>query len=261
MKDSHALMREALSYKPRACFVGFSGGDDSLAVAHWTITNYPFFKAFHANTGIGIERTREFVRWTCKKYGWELVEIRAEEDCGQDYDQMVLQYGFPGPAMHCKMYSRLKERAVEKLVRDHKQHRMDKIAIVTGIRRDESKRRMGYVDREIDFKGAQMWVNPHYWSTKAQFMDYIREQKLERNPVAEMLGMSGECLCGAFAHSGEKVLIRIVDPATADRIEALEARVRAAGHNWGWEEGPPKKSKQKPPEAFMPFCTGCEKHG
>jgi len=43
-----------MPYEIAGWFVGFSGGNDSLAVTHWMMTNYPFCKVFHCNTGIGI---------------------------------------------------------------------------------------------------------------------------------------------------------------------------------------------------------------
>src|SRR5437660_87103 len=83
------IVRRAIEqYKPVAIYVGFSGGNDSRAVAHWMMNNVPGCEPFHANTGIGIERTRQSVRDTCKIYGWNLHEIRALEDCGQSYDDL-----------------------------------------------------------------------------------------------------------------------------------------------------------------------------
>lgn len=251
------ILQQAMDYCPRACFVGMSGGDDSLVTTHWMMSNVPGCQVFHANTGIGIERTRQFVRDTCKEKGWPLVEIRAREDCGQDYDRLVLDHGFPGPPHHYKMYQRLKERCVRMLVKRHKQRMRDKVLIASGIRKGESRIRMAYINREINFVGSQMWVNPLFHWSKQRFHDYIREHGLKRNPVSEILGFSGECLCGAFAHPGEKALVRIVEPETAERLDALEVKVRAAGHNWGWEERPPKKARVS--KKFMPFCVGCTK--
>lgn len=256
------IIAKALTLNPVACFVGFSGGDDSLATAHWMMTNVPGCEVFHINTGIGIERTRVHVREVCAAYGWPLTEIRAKEDCGQDYDEIVRQHGFPGPGMHGRMYQRLKERGIRKLVasRKAKPHSREKVLIATGIRQDESQRRMGYGGNEVNFVGSQMWVNPLYWRTKAWFMDYIAANDLPRSPVSKMLGMSGECLCGAFAHPGEKALVRIVCPATADRLDRLEAEVRAAGHEWGWEDRPPRRIHRRAEKAgFRPMCVGCEK--
>ncbi len=245
-------------FRPIEMYAGFSGGFDSLVNTHWMMANVPGCKVFHANTGIGIERTRQFVRETCARYGWPLVEIRAKEDCGQDYDKMVIERGFPGPGHHYKMFQRLKERCVRKLTARSKAKPRDCVLIATGIRQDESQRRAGYHYSVIDHVGSAMWVNPFYYKPRSWFAAYIKEHNLQRNPVSEMLGMSGECLCGAYAHPGELDLIKMVCPATYDRIKALEQRVFDAGHSWGWESAPPKKCKPKLGK-FMPMCVGCEK--
>ncbi len=260
-REPEEIIAEAMSHGPVAIYTAFSGGDTSLATAHWMMNNVPGCRVFHANTGIGIEAAREFVRETCKSYQWPLDEIRAKEDCGQDYRDMVLKHGFPGPAMHHRMYARLKERPVRLLVKRAKQKRRDKVMIATGIYKEESQIRMGYGERNINFVGSQMWVNPFYWWPKQRFMDYLARHGIKRSPVAEALGMSGECLCGAHAHRGEKALIRTVDPATAAYLDELERDVRKAGHDWGWEDRPPrgKVLEEALTPLEMPFCRGCEK--
>ena len=266
-RTAKSIIQEAIyTYDPVAVYVGFSGGSDSLATTHWMMKNVPGCKAFHANTGIGIEATREFVRETCREYGWPLIEVRAKEDCGQDYDELVRERGFPGPDMHKKMYARLKERCIEKVVRDSKTHRMDKVLIATGIRHDESRIRAGYAGREINRRGAQVWANPLYWWTKGDMGKYIEHHGLPKNPVSDMLGMSGECLCGAFAHKGEKELIRIIAPGVVDRIERLEKECLKMGMTWGWEQHPPPGG-YNPDQSVMdfeteqPMCVGCGKKG
>jgi 3'-phosphoadenosine 5'-phosphosulfate sulfotransferase (PAPS reductase)/FAD synthetase len=251
------IMARALSRKPVAIYAAFSGGDDSLVTTHWMMANFPGCKVAHFNTGIGLKITRHYVRDTCEFYGWDLTEIRAKEDCGQNYEEMVLKFGFPGPAMHHRMYQRLKERPVRKLVKQCKRRVRDKVLIATGIRRDESLIRMGYAGREVNFVGSQMWVNPMYWWTKQSFIDYRNHHSLRRNPVAEMLGLSGECLCGAHAHKGELALIRLVEPETANYLEDLQRRVRAAGHDWGWEDRPPRSGELA--RLAGPMCVGCDK--
>lgn len=226
-------------FKPAGIYVGFSGGRDSICVTHWMMANVPGCQVFHANTGIGIERTREYVRATCKSYGWPLVEIRAKEDCGQDYDALVKEQGFPGPDHHKKMYDRLKGRAVDMLVRNTKRHRMDKVLIASGIRHDESLIRMGYAGREINRIGAQVWVNPIYWFTKQDRANYIAEYHLPVNPISIELGMSGECGCGAYAQPGELKAWKRVDAAFGERIEKLQQEVLANGFTWAWDGRPP----------------------
>ncbi len=258
-KTPEQIIKEALDLNPVAIFAGLSGGDDSIVVAHWMMTNVAGCRILHINTGIGIEATRIHVRETCERYGWPLTEVFAKEDCGMDYDEIVLKHGFPGPSQHQKMYIQLKERCIEKLVRDNKKrYSRQKILIATGIRHDESKARTGYAGQEVHIRKAQIWASPLYWHDKAWFMDYIREHDLPRGPISQLLGMSGECLCGAYADEGELALVSVACPKTGARIKALQDRVRAAGHDWGWEEMPPRKSAQK--DAFNPLCVGCGKH-
>lgn len=240
MLEPEAIVAAALSeHKPVGIYVGFSSGRDSIAVTHWMMTNVPGCKVFHANTGIGIEASRRFVRGICAAYGWELVEIRAKEDCGEDYDKLVLEQGFPGPDHHRKMYDRLKGRAVEMLVRNTKKQRMDRVLIASGIRHDESLIRMGYAGREINRVGAQVWVNPIYWWDKARRDAYIAEHGLPVNPVSKELGMSGECGCGAYAQPGELKAWRRVDPIFGERIDRLQMAVLAKGFTWAWDGHPP----------------------
>ena len=249
-------------HTPVAFRVGFSGGRDSMAITHWMLTNLPGTTVVHCHTGIGIEKTREFVRETCQRYGWPLEEIRAKEDCGQDYDEFCKLYGFPGPDGHGMMYARLKERPIREMVRRAKvgYHKRAKVLISTGIRHDESTRRMRYVGREINHVGSQLWTNPIYWWSATDRDAYIAKHNLPINPISALLGMSGECLCGAFAHKGEKSLVRIADPRTADRIDALEQEVFDAGWNWGWEGKPPIGGASKDQtDMFRPLCVGCEK--
>lgn len=245
MKTPQAIIAEAMEFKPVAVRVGLSGGNDSLAAA-WMMNNVPGCEVFHVNTGIGIERTRQHVRHVCKLFGWPLHEVRAKEDCGMDYDEIVLKHGFPGGAAgHAMMYSCLKERAIRRVVRMAQTKRGARVVLATGIRHDESVRRMRYAGQEVRRDG----VTPTSKNTICRSIQYLA-----------MLGMSGECLCGAFAHKGEKALVRVVDPETADRIDALEQRVSAAGFNWGWEGKPPKGGHDKRQmDAFRPLCVGCEK--
>jgi 3'-phosphoadenosine 5'-phosphosulfate sulfotransferase (PAPS reductase)/FAD synthetase len=260
-REPSEIISEAMTHNPVAIYAAFSGGDTSRVVAHWMMENVKGCRIFHANTGIGIEATTINVRETCSEYGWPLDEVSAADDCGMIYDEIVKKYGFPGPGQHIKMYSQLKERPVRLLVKRAKRKRRDKVMIATGIYKDESLNRMGYSQQQINFVGSQMWVNPFYWWPKDRFMDYLETHQIRRNPVSEILGMSGECLCGAFAHKGEKSLVRIVCPKTADRIDQLEKDVRAAGHNWGWEDKPPKAESAPANDMplFQPFCTGCGK--
>lgn len=247
-------------HQPVATFALFSGGDGSLHATHWAMNNVPGCQVAHINTGIGFAGTRQFVRETCAREGWPLTEIRAKEDCGQDYDEIVLKYGFPGPAQHGKMYIQLKERGIEELVRRHKTKRGQCVMLLTGVKRDDSQRRSGYGGGEITRRKAQVWVNHMYWLTSSEAYHYIAQHGIPRNPVAQLFGMSGECLCGAFAGDGEMAMVRITEPALADRIEALQERAKLAGVHCRWEGKPPRqRADQQTPDFFSPMCVNCLK--
>lgn len=225
-----------------------SGGNDSTTLAH--IFKDRATHAIHANTTIGIEETRQFVRDTCK--AWELPLI--EKVAPKPYRDLVIERGFPGPAMHYKMFTRLKERCLEAARNDlvsnpYKQ----RIVFIAGRRRQESKRREGVPIHER--KGSVIWSSPLAFWTKLDLTIYRLLNDVPSNPVSDVLHMSGECLCGAFAHRGELEEIGAWFPGVRDEIESLEAEVRAAGHaepfcRWGHGQGKPSESG--------PMCSSCD---
>ena len=206
------IVAEALErYKPVRVFAGLSGGNGSVPAVHWAMNNVPGCEVMHLNTGIGVERSRQWARDLCKAQGWPLHEIRALEDCGQDYDALVRQYGFPGPDGHALMYQRLKERCIWELMRRAKQGhpRSAKVLFITGIRHADSIVRTGYVGREVNKYRGQVWANPLYWWTNEENEAYRAASGIGRNPVADQLGMSGECGCGGGGprHHGLRSLV------------------------------------------------------
>jgi 3'-phosphoadenosine 5'-phosphosulfate sulfotransferase (PAPS reductase)/FAD synthetase len=264
-REAIALLDEAADrHKASGVYAMFSGGDDSLACALVTAQAQQFRGCVHLDTGIGIEETRAYVRETCHQQGWPLWVYRAI-DCGQDYAELCVAYGFPGPALHYRMYARLKERPLRAFIRAHKTHRHDRLILSTGARSHESERRMGHVQPERR-EGVKVWMNPlHLWR-KLQSLDYIAARDVTRNPVVELLHMSGECLCGSFAKPDELHEIALWYPKTAASLRALEQRVQAAGQRaciWGVR--PPKtKTKTKKDSAgrhrVSELCQQCELH-
>lgn len=239
-------------FRPAKRFVMFSGGNDSLTLLHWMLHHSPvkIDAAVHINTGIGIEETRRFVRQTCAD--WDISLIEKSPPPGE-YERLVTKYGFPGPKMHWQMYRYLKDRQIEALVKEHRAKNC--VMLITGVRRSESKRRMGTV-RPVWLRKGQLWVAPFTDWTTDQMHEYRETNNVPESPVSALLHMSGECLCGAYAKPGEITDIEAFFPETAREIHALEDRVRAAGQPrcvWGAKSNEVATSRK---EAAL--CSDCQ---
>jgi len=261
IKECHDLIDTVLDkYKCSSVIGMFSGGHDSLTACHVASLHPKFTAMAHMNTGIGVRQTREFVYETCNKHNWKLYEKKAAENTKADgtpdpmiYKDIVIKHGFPGPGQHFMMFSKLKDRPLRMLIRELKTKHLDKIMLISGVRSDESVRRMGNVELVFQ-EGARIWTSIiHNWTAK-ECQEYIRINDLKRNPVVDKLCKSGECLCGAYAAPGEMIELEEAYPEAAAEIRELEVLVKAAGHKRDWNEMPKKKSKGK--GGMM--CTNCQ---
>ncbi len=246
--DAYAILDDAIEEHNLASLFGlFSGGHDSLISAHIT-SHFRQLKAMvHIPTTIGVPETRWFVEDICAEKRWPLEFWQGP----RTYRNLVLEYGFPGPGGHLYMYSWLKQRAVRKLVAANKTNRLDRIGLVTGVRQAESTRRMGHVEK-VYRDGAQVWIAPLIDFTDDDKNAYMAFYGLRRNPVVDALGMSGECLCGAFASPEELAMIEASPyPAVAQEIRCLMRDAKEAGVHDKWGERPPPKIKQS-------LCGQCQ---
>ena len=202
----------------RATYALFSGGHDSLVSTHKAMTDGDAEAVVHIDTGIGIPETKEFVKDTCNRHGWDLYIVSSDHD----YEDIVLEEQFPGPAVHIIMYSKLKERALRNVARWHDH----KPVLITGVRKDESDRRFRNVESRTE---AGMWIweaNILEWSQR-DVDAYIDNHDLQRSPVKQTYHHSGECLCGASDNRTEELtLLEAHYPETAERIKELEAKVQ-----------------------------------
>lgn len=255
--DARLIIQQAIDqYNPTHLFGLFSGGHDSLCACHIASQHPRFSGVIHINTGIGIQDTREYVYQTCRDQGWKLKEYHPPET----YESLVIERGFPGPGMHWKMYQRLKERCLRQILRDNGT-RNRKIGLVSGRRKNESLRRMVNVQSAIQ-EGPHpskraIWINPIIAWIGSDKNDYILNHNLPRNPVVEILCMSGECLCGAFAKPGELEYIRRFYPDTAAEIDRIAAKVKQAGKPHKWGERPDDKPIN-PAQIDLPLCYSCQ---
>lgn len=226
----------------------FSGGNDSTILAHMFRRQVDC--AVHINTGIGIEQTREFVRETCTNWGLALMERHTPES----YRDLVVERGFPGPAMHFKMFQRLKERGLEAVRSELVPNpRRQRVLYIAGRRRAESRRREAIAVHER--RKSIIWASPLVAWTKWDMNTYRQLHEVPINPVSAAIHMSGECLCGAFAKPGELDEIGFWFPDTRHEIEALEAEVRAAGHQEPWCRWGHGKGKPSSRTGYL--CSSC----
>lgn len=265
--ESRAILHDAIvehvtsDSREVAAVVGlFSGGNDSTVLVH--LFRDQLTHCAHANTGVGIEATRDFVRNTCEEWGTPLLERIAPREMDR-YRHLVLTDqrgkqgqalgGFPGPAMHWKMFTRLKERALE-VVRNELvgNPRRQRVVFVAGRRRTESKRRADVPKSER--KGSTVWVSPFVNWTKLDLLTYrlmcADVDPVPINDVTALAHMSGECLCGSMASRGERDELSYWFPGAFEQIAEMEAALSIRDDipehrkTWGWGADPAKKAAE-----------------
>lgn len=234
----------------------FSGGNDSTTLCHSMLNRITHLA--HANTTIGIEQTRQFVRDTAHAWGLPLLEFEPPRERDR-YRALVLDQGFPGPGHHYKMFQRLKERALMEVRRALVQDRSQRVVFLAGRRRTESKRRTTIV--EMERRGSIVWVSPMVNWTKLDLNTYrLMAGDVPANYVSDLIHMSGECLCGSFAHAGELEEIEMWFPDVVAEIRKMEEEIAdrpdipEQRKKWGW--GASAKSKKASKVGML--CSSCD---
>lgn len=307
------IIREVIeTVRPTQIVAAYSSGDDSSVSTHFCLENFPDAFAFNADTMVGLKPSRCHLQAVCERFKWnlEIGQAHAEgppqkmrvprndgsgkkklvpfdatsvcpagrwTDGATAYEEFCLNFGFPGRGrpQHARMYQRLKERPIRRMLQRFKASPVDgrpKVLIVSGIRADESSIRAGYKRAWAPGYFGDVWVNPFYWSTAADFEAYRQEFGIPRNPVKRRCGISGECCCGTYGDYDERQAYAEADPPFVVYLGELEVRVQSNGFPWGWGESPPrwwveerrdKKNGQLRMfedgecSTFQPMCVGC----
>ncbi|MGZ6788358.1 MAG: phosphoadenosine phosphosulfate reductase domain-containing protein [Mycobacteriaceae bacterium] len=241
----------------------FSGGNDSTILAHLFRTRADY--AAHCNTTIGIEQTRQFVRDICAAWGLGLIERTPPKE-SDHYRALVLDQGFPGPGHHFKMFQRLKERALRQVQRELVTNpRKERVVFIAGRRRQESKRRANIPDMER--RGSVVYVSPLVNWTKMDMNTYrLMMGDVPVNEVSDLIHMSGECLCGSFAHPGERDEVSHWFPGVFEEIAELEAEIANRDdipehrRKWGWGADPQARNATPKGAASKTglMCSSCD---
>lgn len=253
--DEHEIVARAIDeHQPIARLALLSGGNDSTVMTDWAWRHHYIDAALHIDTGTGIYETQVFVRRFCRQRG---IPLHVYSAAPGEYERMIARWGFPGPAGHGLAYQRLKERPLARAIADLKAgHRRDaRVLLLTGVRRSESERRMGTA-AEIDRRGAKVFCAPLIDWTHGDLHAYRDAHQVPRSPVADLIHLSGECLCGAFAKPDERQELATWFPAAWRRIEQLEAMARRLGverNQWGARHG-----NEAAGEGPGPMCSSCK---
>lgn len=284
------------------------GGDSTTACVASQEFGIEVDAVVHCNTGTGVEETRRFVMDMCLEWDLPYIELTSLKDAdtkrhqpsmrdgvnirspdepdenpyadldttyygtrrkNDDYEKNVRKMGFPGPSMHWMTYLSLKKKPIKRFVKYHHDDD-DDVAFVSGVRKDESNRRAKNMSDDAlseNFGGCTV-VSPIADWTASDVSKYKMDRNIKSNPVSDILGMSGECMCGAYGSRDElKKLKQWGFDDAARRLERLEMEVLDTQVSKGYvpEEyalwGHGNNRDVDPPEEEMPqmlLCADCD---
>ena len=222
----------------------FSGGKDSITLTHWLQRHDALEGVVAFDTGISVPEWEPFIRETCQQQGWLLTLLKTSAS----YDDLVRKYGFPGPGAHSMFMNYLKGRCIRQFVSAH-----PGTLLASGVRRGESVRRFRSVRDWSSREGAIIWAPLANMTTK-EVMAYVGQHGLPRSPAYATLGISGDCLCGAFARPDERGILATYYPTCFARITSLE---QETGGTWG--KGKARRGKISTGESLI--CVECHPTG
>lgn len=249
-------------HNPAVTVALVSGGHDSAgAIFASEAAGADIDIVAHANTGIGVEASREYVRDLAAQLGSAYIEglppegdriadiIMGKADRDDDRGS-----GWPGanPKSHGPTRERLKGRFKDKVQQSFE----GTVVFITGVRRAESDTRWESLDPVgIDVSGRAgkrdyVWANPLTHHTKSDVNDVLNQHDVDRNPVRDYLGYSGECLCFAFESFLSFGDIAFVDPNMAHAMWWLMIHVNA------WWCSFPEDDKPWPRQYLVPGHGG-----
>lgn len=217
-------------------FALFSGGHDSLVSTHYAMENNDVDAVLHIDTNTGIPENEEFVKEICRENDWDLY-IRS---AGMTLKEFALQWGFPKESSHSWAYRWFKERVLSSIKVDCGS---SKPTFYSGVRKDESQRRMANVTSKKEDAGQWYWERPISDWTKEDCEEYRKKNDLPSNPVVENIHRSGECYCGAFANRDEELIeLQVNYPKHYEYImeveeEIQEERGKKEDHCWWGSSG------------------------
>jgi len=210
----------------------FSGGKDSLVATHFVhkeLEDIPLEKyVVFVDTTVMIPGTLDFVRKVSAEQGWNLKVLRPDPD----FWTLAEKWGSPTMRRRWCCYA-LKLKPIFLFVRKLKPQR----AMVTGLRRGESKRRAQLPQIFYRKKGGRSkkgtWISAWGYSpiidwTERDVLCYMRRFDLPMPPHYR-LGLKETCLCGVFSHVKKMQIVRGRWPEFYRKFIELENRFKTGG--------------------------------
>ena len=201
-----------------------SGGKDSVSLTHWLASQEKLEACVFVDTGVGLKQTKAFVKDLCQSQGWKLHIIKPNPP--HIYATHVLGSGCPGPTVHHVIMGKIKFQPMRNfaLSIDRYNH-----CLISGVRKFESKERFGNYPHPIQTDGSLWFGCPFFYKQDKEIYEYIHHNGLKISPVHDILGVSGDCMCGSYPTHGQKLRIRELDPELADYLQWLEDGIQKYG--------------------------------
>ena len=158
---TQAIEQAQIKHNPKHWFIAYSGGSDS-AVTLQSLLETGLYEQYNMqtmtiDTELSSKGHLDRVAKEVEQATGDPVKIYKGDGLAWYVDN-VRKYGFGYRIMHhAPYYQYLKRKAIEACIRENKEHRMDRIAFITGVRRSESRFR---AKRPIlQRSGARVTVN------------------------------------------------------------------------------------------------------
>lgn len=219
-------------YELKALVGMFSGGHDSRLSTELVSQHPLFYGVVWADTATGAGETRQYIRETCARSGWQLERGTVHP---MTYEAQILKYGFPSPHTHHQMYTELKAKSMSKVmtgITTRKGIKRSQVGQITGLRAPESTRRQQFVKHYHEKRAKktgtleEVLINPIWDWSKQERDAMIDHLGLARNAYADKVGHSYECMCFANAVKNEREYRALLSPKYEEIEQKREQIVR-----------------------------------
>jgi len=216
----------------------FSGGRDSLTATHYTLSALEGVggiesRVVFVDTTVSLPGVRDYVEETCRRLGWPLTVLHPK----QSFWTLVEKKGMPRMRKRWCCYF-LKLQPLYDYIKRLEHPR----AFVTGLRREESRRRRDFTQWFWHKQGRFFNYAPIISWTKRDVNAYIRRHNLPVNPIYRLIDSSGECICGVYTSKRALKIIRGRFPKFFRRFVELEAGLKF-GRSAFWKSGKPLRAR------------------